>query len=774
MESADSSISTISLNNAQNIPSEIIQYILRFITQPINLLQCALACKSWSFHAMELLWFKPQFNQLAQWKAFCEILSKEPSSSSSSTSSSLSSTKTAPILTFPYASFIRRVNLSSLSTQVTNSQLAAIKACHRLERITLIGCSSITDEGLLELLSLKVGKHIMSIDLSDVTKISDKAIIAIANHCPRLQGLNLSMCKDDHEKCSGVTDAGITTLAKKCRQLRRIKLNNCDKLTESSALALARYCPRLLEIDCPVTDDALIEIFTRLKELREFRLQQCEFISDVAFEPLSGIFDEQLLLPLVNSNDDDTRFLANSYEDQHGNSTKTTTTTTIVEEDENDYTLISTTKSNIATSNNTNNSNNNEINNNNNNNNNTNDNNNVINNNPTINTKLISRSSFQRTLNNAGYYEQLRVLDLTNANYITDEAIRCIVHAAPKIRNLLLNKCKEITDRGVSYICQLERYLHYLHLGHCEKLTDVAIKKLSEKCQRIRYLDLGQCTLLTDESVKNLATLPRLKRIGLVKCFNITDEAIDYLTNQAKIANSLERVHLSYCIKLTVKSIQKLLNFCQRLNHLSLTSVPDFLRPEIQRYRRAPPKSFTPSQQNVFCVFSGNGVNDLRRYLNSVSFNNNNGGNANTNTTNNNNISNPNLDQQQHHHLNRSSHRNQQEHHLRQNGFNSRHPALLQVLATRSTSPTSSTSSSSHHHHNQSTNAHTNGNENRSLSSSFISTSPSTSSTLFYNESNQINANQLTQPGSISIQSIDRELEVDDDESITGDETLLD
>lgn len=223
MESADQSKSTITnLNNAQNIPSEIIQYILRFITQPTDLLQCALACKSWSFHAMELLWFKPQFSQLIQWKTFCEILSKEQTSSSSTSSSSLFNTKTTSILTFPYASFIRRINLSSLSTQVTDSQLAAIKTCHRLERITLIGCSSITDKGLLELLSLKVGKHIMSIDLSDVTKITDKAIIAIANHCPHLQGLNLSMCKDDHEKCSGVTDIGITTLAKKCRQLRRV------------------------------------------------------------------------------------------------------------------------------------------------------------------------------------------------------------------------------------------------------------------------------------------------------------------------------------------------------------------------------------------------------------------------------------------------------------------------------------------------------------------------------------------------------------------------
>ncbi|CAO3597872.1 unnamed protein product [Absidia cylindrospora] len=361
-------------------------------------------------------------------------------------------------------------------------------------------------------------------DLSDITNITDTTIIKIANTCPNLQGLNLSMCKDDRERCTGVTDLGIVTLAGKCRHLRRIKLNNCDSLTDASALALARHCPRLLEIDCPVTDEALMTIFTRLRELREFRLQQCGLITDTAFTPLSGIQFKENEQPMT----------------------------------------------------------------------------------------------IYRSLENDGFFDQLRILDLTNANFITDESIRLVIHAAPKIRNLVLNKCKEISDDGVSYICHLGRHLHYLHLGHCDNLTDRSITKLARSCTRIRYLDLAQCSLLTNASVHALATLPRLKRIGLVKCFNITDDAIDALTKQPRIASSLERVHLSYCVNLTDQSIRRLLNFCPRLNHLSLTHVPAFLRPDFQRFRRTPPKTFTPQQQNVFCVFSGKGVKDLKAYLNEI------------------------------------------------------------------------------------------------------------------------------------------------------------
>ncbi|KAI8096161.1 uncharacterized protein BX664DRAFT_290886 [Halteromyces radiatus] len=492
---------------AQYIPSELIQHILRFIVQPTDLFQCGLTCKSWSYHALELLWYKPYFARPSHWILFCDILNKQSSS-----------------WTFPYTSFIRRINLSSLSTQVKDEQLETLKLCGRLERVTLVGCTSLTDVGLVGLLSQDAGSQIMAIDLSDITNITDKTIIKIAESCPKLQGLNFSMCKDDHHRCVGVTDLGITTLAEHCRHLRRIKLNNCANLTDASAIALASKCPRLLEIDCPVTDTALINVFTRLHELREFRLQQFSPVTDLAFAPLSGI--------------------------------------TFKEEE--------------------------------------------------------PMTTLYRTLENGGYYDQLRILDLTNANFITDESLRLIVHAAPKIRNLVLNKCDQITDTGVSHICQLGRHLHYLHLGHCDNLTDASITQLARTCTRIRYLDLAQCSLLTDASVYGLATLPRLKRIGLVKCFNITDDAIDALTKQPRIANSLERVHLSYCVKLTVHSIRRLLNFCPRLNHLSLTHVNAFLRPDFQQFRRAPPKSFTPQQQRVFCVFSGKGVKELRTYLNNI------------------------------------------------------------------------------------------------------------------------------------------------------------
>lgn len=157
-------------------------------------------------------------------------------------------------------------------------------------------------------------------------------------------------------------------------------------------------------------------------------------------------------------------------------------------------------------------------------------------------------------------FDSLRILDLTECFQLHDEAVEKIIDTSPRLRNLVLAKCKEITDRSVHAITRLGKNLHYIHLGHCAQITDAAVIQLVKMCNRIRYIDLACCHRLTDASVKQLATLPKLRRIGLVKCQAITDRSIMAL---AKISNEppakplgpslLERVHLSYCVHLTLQ-----------------------------------------------------------------------------------------------------------------------------------------------------------------------------------------------------------------------------
>ena len=171
---------------------------------------------------------------------------------------------------------------------------------------------------------------------------------------------------------------------------------------------------------------------------------------------------------------------------------------------------------------------------------------------------LLTDSAFLDLPKNLAF-DSLRILDLTACHQLHDEAVEKIIESSPRLRNLVLAKCKEITDRSVLAITKLGKNLHYIHLGHCAQITDGAVVQLVKMCNRIRYIDLACCQRLTDASVKQLATLPKLRRIGLVKCHSITDRSILALARanaeqrqKPMVASLLERVHLSYCVNLTL------------------------------------------------------------------------------------------------------------------------------------------------------------------------------------------------------------------------------
>ena len=238
--------------------------------------------------------------------------------------------------------------------------------------------------------------------------------------------------------------------------LPQLKLNNCSLITDESILAVADYCPSMLEIDLhqckQITNQSITALIRQGRQLRELRVGHCHTLTDNAF----------LDLP-----------------------------------------------------------------------------------------KHVT-------------FESLRILDLTGCHHLRDEAVEKIIEASPRLRNLVLAKCREITDRAVVAITKLGKNLHYIHLGHCVQISDAAVIQLVRICNRIRYIDLACCQRLTDASVKQLATLQKLRRIGLVKCQAITDRSIQALAKpvqdqrhpeqrQKHLGPSLlERVHLSYCVNLTI------------------------------------------------------------------------------------------------------------------------------------------------------------------------------------------------------------------------------
>ncbi|KAK8045790.1 F-box domain-containing protein [Apiospora saccharicola] len=475
------------LSIAASLPSEILISIFARLSTPAELFKCMLVSRRWARNVVEMLWHRPSCNSWERHMLICQTLALDQP-------------------TFAYPEFIKRLNLAALAPNVSDGSVLPLAVCSRVERLTLTNCKDLSDDGLIAL--VRNNPNLLALDISqdskinnEVSKITEASIFAIAENCRRLQGLNVSGCKN-------ISNESMVALAESCKYIKRLKLNDCDQLNDSAILAFANNCPNILEIDlhaCSnIGNEPITALLAKGQSLRELRLASCDLIDDGAF---------------------------------------------------------------------------------------------------------------------------------LNLPPLTDRAVEKIVDVAPRLRNLVLAKCGNMTDSAVYAISKLGRNLHYVHLGHCRHITDEGVKRLVSSCNRIRYIDLGCCGNLTDESVVKLATLPKLKRIGLVKCSNITDASM-YALAKANLRSSrprrdanghvvpdyhhssLERVHLSYCVNLTIPCIMRLLNSCQKLTHLSLTGVHAFMRDDLAVFCRAAPQEFTEHQRQVFCVYSGTGVSGLRRFLN--------------------------------------------------------------------------------------------------------------------------------------------------------------
>lgn len=400
-------------------------------------------------------------------------------------------------------------------------------------------------------------------------QVNDGSVFPLAT-CTHIERLTLTGCK-------GLSDNGLKALVEDSNRLLALDISGDDQITEESIFAIAEHCKLLQGLNISnctkISNEGIIRLANNCKYIKRLKFNECSQLGDEAIMALAENCRNILEIDL-----DRCKLVTNQP-----------VTQLLVKGDAlRELRLPS--------------------------------------------CELIDDTAFLNLPLNSTF-DHLRILDLTACVRITDRAIERIIDAAPRLRNLVFAKCRNITNDAVYAIAKLGKNLHYLHLGHCGNITDEGVKKLVTACNRIRYIDLGCCTHLTDESVVRLAALPKLKRIGLVKCSLITDASVLALANanrkhrQRKDADgntydvhhqsSLERVHLSYCTNLTLKSIIRLLTTCPRLTHLSLTGVQAFLREDLHQFCRDAPPEFTQHQRELFCVFSGQGVSGLRRYLTS-------------------------------------------------------------------------------------------------------------------------------------------------------------
>ena len=108
-------------------------------------------------------------------------------------------------------------------------------------------------------------------------KFDDEDIAVIANNCRQLKKIDIA-------NCGRITS--LNNLVRKCPELTYIKARGCYQLTDDSLKDIANNCSELKHIDvayCPeITDDGLVSIVDKCSNINAINVSGCNKITDSA------------------------------------------------------------------------------------------------------------------------------------------------------------------------------------------------------------------------------------------------------------------------------------------------------------------------------------------------------------------------------------------------------------------------------------------------------------------------------------------------------------
>ena len=178
----------------EQLPAELMIAIFQKLSSTTDLYNCLRVSKNWASCCVDLLWHRPLFTSWERLTTVAQAIQN-------------------PRPYWIYHNLIKRLNLSTLNTEVNDGTMQPFNICKRIERLTLTSCERLTDQGIIQL--VQDSQHLLALDITGIVSITDASIKALAEHCPRLQGLNITGCVN-------VTDHSLVPLAKTCKYLKRV------------------------------------------------------------------------------------------------------------------------------------------------------------------------------------------------------------------------------------------------------------------------------------------------------------------------------------------------------------------------------------------------------------------------------------------------------------------------------------------------------------------------------------------------------------------------
>lgn len=419
------------------------------------------------------------------------------------------------------SNFLRYANFRGC-VQLSGDSLRAIaEHCPNVERLDLTGCRSVSSKSIADVcMNMPLLLHL---ELAGLQSVNNYTLQAMAVYCRSLQVLNLAWCKQ-------ISGFGLSNLTRSCQDLRKLNVSGCSGLEDRWMPVMGMNLPRLREIclnGCgSLTDRGLIGLLSGLsvassRKHRKWRMRK-RMATSVRVSSLG-----HLLVNQSSSCGDDDGMGGDDDEDEEDELDRARRE---LEEEDEEYAMEddsdresevdgddedddgnqakASSSSNAAAA--------------------------VA---ATSTTGSNGRSSEE------GLQARLDYLGLSHCRLLTTEALHAIGHYC-------------------------NRHLRRLELSGCESLGDEGLIILAQNCTRLRLLDLEDVNLLTDASLRAFGMyLPKLERLSLSYCENVTDQGIIRMLRPAPNPTTLSTAN-NTVIANNADSAASLC--CKRLVHLEL------------------------------------------------------------------------------------------------------------------------------------------------------------------------------------------------------------
>ncbi|XP_062078076.1 EIN3-binding F-box protein 2-like [Humulus lupulus] len=384
-----------------------------------------------------------------------------------------------------------------------------------------------------------------------VRGVTDVGLSAIARGCPSLKALSLW-------NVPAVGDQGLYEIARGCPLLEKLDLCQCPSISNKGLMAIAENCPNLtalsIESCSKIGNDGLQAVGRFCSKLQSVSIRDCPLVGDHGVSSLlssASLVLSKVKLQALNITDFSIAVI--------GHYGKAITNLNL------------------------------------------------------IGLQNVSEKGFS-VIGNAQGLQKLVSLAITSCRGITDASLEAMGKGCVNLRQMCLRKCCFVSDNGLVAFAKVAASLESLQLEECNRVTQagivgalsncgtklksltlvkcMGIKDITSEvsmpspCRSLRSLSIRNCPGFGSVSLAMVGSLcPQLQDVDLSGLYGITDAGILPLLENCE--EGLVKVNLSGCLNLSDEVVIALAKFhggtveslnldgCRRITNASLAAIAD-------------------------------------------------------------------------------------------------------------------------------------------------------------------------------------------------------